>query len=454
MFKKWLTSIMPDKSKKHPVPVRHHRPLPFRHHGAGQVLKQLHQAGYEAYLVGGAVRDLLLGVQPKDFDIATNARPEQIRSLFRRSRIIGRRFQIVHVMVGGDTIEVTTFRSGGKVRQNEHGRIMQDNAYGTLEQDVMRRDFTCNALYYDIRQQEIIDYHHGIADIEARKLVIIGQAAERYQEDPVRILRAVRLCGKLGFTLDAAAAEPIARHTDLLQREPVSRLFDELLKILLCGRAVDCLHQLAALGAKPNIHPLFDAMLAAADSSRPHIGADALAQTDQRLQQGKSVSVGFVLAALFWPQIEAREAANRQAGQSPAAAITAAANSLRDDMESGWGIPQRYTATMREIWQMQPQFDRRKGSRPFRLLAQARFRAAYDFLLLRARYDGGLNEAADWWTRFQRADEAQRAAMTGGGQPVATADGDAADVSAPAKKRRRKPRKKKSNAAGQAHSAD
>lgn len=409
MLKKWLNRIMPDKRQVRRQPnVRHRIALPLRHAGAEKVLNQLHQAGYEAYLVGGAVRDLLLDMQPKDFDIATNARPEQVRQLFRRSRIIGRRFQIVHVMVGSETIEVSTFRSGGKVRQNEHGRIMQDNAYGTLEQDVMRRDFTCNALYYDNRRQEIIDHHHGIEDIRARRLVIIGNPAERYQEDPVRILRAVRLSGKLGFTVDPATAEPIAAHTHLLRKEPVARLFDELLKILLSGHAAGCLKQLAALGIGGSIHPLFTAMLDAADPAQQHIGAQALAQTDQRLRQNQSVSVGFVLAALFWPQISRRSQIQAAQGQSAAAAITSAIAGLREDMEKGWGIPQRYTATMREIWQLQPQFANRRGRRPYRLLAQPRFRAAYDFLVLRARHEPELQETADWWTQFQQANEAAR----------------------------------------------
>lgn len=184
MIKKWLNNIMPTKKSKQKIKgVYHHIPLDFNNHAALKVLEQLHRSGYEAYLVGGAVRDLLLGVQPKDFDIATNARPEQVSKIFRRSRIIGRRFQIVHVMVGSETIEVSTFRSGGRVKQNEFGRIMQDNAYGTLEQDAMRRDFTCNALYYDIHTHQIIDFHNGLNDVKARKIVMIGDPAERYHED-------------------------------------------------------------------------------------------------------------------------------------------------------------------------------------------------------------------------------------------------------------------------------
>lgn len=437
MIKKWLGHILPKRHKNNvPKCVRHSIHLDIPSHAAEQVLQRLQRAGYEAYLVGGAVRDMLLGIEPKDFDVATNATPEEVRKLFRRSRIIGRRFQIVHVMIGPETIEVSTFRSGGKVRQNEHGRIMQDNAYGTLDQDVLRRDFTCNALYYDQQTHEVIDYHHGVADIQAKKLVIIGIPAERYLEDPVRILRAVRLAGKLGFQVEQHTAEPIASHANLLKKEPVARLFDELLKILLSGHAAGCLKQLDALGIRSNIHPLLNAMQQAAQHSEQHIATRALTQTDQRLRAGKSVSVGFILATMLWSELEQRWHRAQQNGQSPAAAINSAINTLRDDMEKGWGVPQRYSATMREIWVLQPQFEHRRGARPYRLLSQPRFRAAYDFLLLRAEADSSLKALAQWWTEFQHADEIQREEMTRNA-PTTASDNK--------KKRRRKPRKKKSS---------
>ncbi|XXQ68375.1 polynucleotide adenylyltransferase PcnB [Neisseriaceae bacterium B1] len=437
MIKKWLGNILPKKRKNNaPECVRHPITLDIPSHATEQVLQRLQRAGFEAYLVGGAVRDMLLGIEPKDFDVATNATPEEVHKLFRRSRIIGRRFQIVHVMIGSETIEVSTFRSGGKVCQNEHGRIMQDNAYGTLEQDVLRRDFTCNALYYDQQTHEVIDYHHGVADIQAKKLVIIGQPAERYLEDPVRILRAVRLAGKLGFEVEKQTAEPIAHYADLLKKEPVARLFDELLKILLSGYAAGCLKQLETLGIRSHIHPLLDAMQQAAQQNEQHIATRALKQTDQRLRAGKSISVGFILATMLWSELEKRWQRAQQNGQSPAAAINSAINALRDDMEKGWGVPQRYSATMREIWVLQPQFEHRRGARPYRLLSQARFRAAYDFLLLRADADSSLKELAQWWTEFQHADEARREEMTRNA-PTASSDNK--------KKRRRKPRKKKSS---------
>ncbi|ULJ69318.1 polynucleotide adenylyltransferase PcnB [Wielerella bovis] len=441
MLKKIVGAILPKKRKpKKQMGTRHAIKLAIHNHSAIKVLEHLHQAGYEAYLVGGAVRDLLLGVQPKDFDVATNATPEQVHQIFRRSRIIGRRFQIVHVMMGADTIEVSTFRSGGKVKQNEFGRIMRDNAYGTMEQDALRRDFTCNALYYDIRNQEVIDFHTGLADIAAKKLVIIGDAAERYAEDPVRMLRAVRLSGKLGFSVDEATATPIASHAKLLRKEPVARLFDEMMKILFSGCALGCLKQLHLLGEDARIHPLFTAMFqaAAATDKQPEIGHLALQQTDARLRENKSVSVGFVLAALFWGQLEKRWLSGQKRGASPAAAMNEAINSLRDDMEKGWGVPQRYSATMREIWALQPQFAYQRGGRPFRLLAQTRFRAAYDFLLLRGQVSDELRELGEWWTKFQYGNEETRQAMTRNAPQATETLGDGS-----MKKKRRRPRKKK-----------
>ena len=434
MLKKWLGGILP--KRKHPephLPVRHAIRFERLSRAAEKTLEGLHRAGFEAYIVGGAVRDMLLGVKPKDFDIATDATPEQVRATFRRSRIIGRRFQIVHVMHGSETVEVSTFRSGGGVRHDEYGRIMRDNGYGTMEQDAVRRDFTCNALYYDARRGEIIDYHHGTDDIRRAQLVMIGNAAERYQEDPVRILRAARLAGKLGFTLNQTDADAIPAAAGLLKREPVSRLFDEIMKILFSGHAEACLRQLHVSGIGTGIHPLLDALLDTERQPENHIAARTLRQTDERLRTGKTASVGFVLAALLWPQLKTLWQQNTAAGQSPAAAVNSAIAKLRDTLERGWGVPQRFSATMREIWQMQPQFAHRRGGRPFRLLAQPRFRAAYDFILLRSHTDPQAAELAEWWTHFLDADEDTRNEM------VQSAPSDPAT---PKKKRRRRPKKK------------
>lgn len=442
MLKKWLHKVLPG-GKDQTLPRK--TVLPFAQHrisaeqlsfAAEKVVSRLNQAGYDAWVVGGAVRDLLLGIEPKDFDIATDATPEEVRKLFRRSRIIGRRFPIVHVMVGPETIEVTTYRGGDVNHHNEHGRIMKDNAYGNQVQDAARRDFTCNALYYNPIRQEVVDYHNGVADIRARRLVMIGNAAGRYQEDPVRMLRAVRLSGKLGFSVAAHTAAPIAACAHLLRREPVARLFDEVIKIIFSGHARACLRQLQHLGLAGQAHPLLDALLEGAPAEADNLIARALAGTDTRLRADKPVSVGFVLAAVLWPQVTPAWLRYRDGGMSEAAALNAAIQDVRENL-NGWGIPQRYTATMREIWMLQPQFAYRRGARPFRLAAQPRFRAAYDFLLLRTEQGEVVGELADWWTRFQAATEAEREHMI--------QNAPAAPQGSP-RKRRRKPKKAASGA--------
>lgn len=435
MLKKWLHRVLPGKHgrgvRKQIIPyAEHHIGADMISFAAEKVVRRLHNEGFQAYVVGGAVRDLLIGLEPKDYDVATDATPEQVRKIFRRSRIIGRRFQIVHVMVGPETIEVTTFRGGGNVQQNEHGRIMKDNTYGSIEQDAERRDFTCNALYYDPIRQEILDFHHGTADIRAKKLVMIGNPAARYQEDPVRILRAVRLSGKLGFEVEKDTAAPIAAYAGRLKQEPVARLFDEIMKVLFSGYAVQCLQQFRTLGLPESIHPLLDALL---KESSGGIAAKALENTDRRLRADKSVSVGFVLAAVLWPQFESRWQRKISDGMKPAAAMNAAINDFRDDIEKGWGVPQRFSSTMREIWQFQPSFEHLRGARPHRLLAQSRFRAAYDFLVLRSETGSADTELAKWWTAFQHADEEERDRMTAAAPQNPEGSG----------KRRRRPKKKK-----------
>ena len=402
---------------------------------AEKTVSRLQQAGYEAYIVGGAVRDLLIGAEPKDFDVATNATPEEVRALFRRSRIIGRRFRIVHVQIGPETIEVTTFRGSGGAVQNEHGRIMKDNTYGTLAEDAGRRDFTCNALYFDPIKREIHDFHNGVSDVKARRLVMIGDPAERYQEDPVRVLRAVRLAGKLGFTVEERTAAPIPKYAGRLKEEPVARLFDEIMKLLFSGHARRCLAQFHTLGIDTAVHPLLDALQEAARDNRPNMVAASLKNTDERIRADKSVSVGFVLAALMWDRLNSLWQKRMELGEKAAPALTGAVSDLRETMEKGWGVPQKFSATMREIWILQPQFDHRRGARPHRLLAQPRFRAAYDFLVLRAKLGYAPQETADWWTSFQHADEAERAAMTAA----------PAQEGEPRKKRRRRPRKRKTS---------
>ncbi|SSY70833.1 polynucleotide adenylyltransferase PcnB [Alysiella crassa] len=433
MLKKMIGTVLQKRRRKNALQhERHAVHLALPPTAAEDVIRKLVKAGFEAYLVGGAVRDLLLGVRPKDFDVATNATPEQITALFRRSRIIGKRFPIVHVLAGAETVEVSTFRSG-QSRQNTHGRIMKDNAYGTLEQDAVRRDFTCNALYYDVIHHQVIDFHDGIKDIAAKKLVMIGDPSARYQEDPVRMLRAVRLAGKLGFVVDADTAAPITELADLLKHEPVSRLFDEMLKILFSGNALGCLKQIDELGLNSRIHPILTALQNVQD--KPMI-LKSLQQTDWRLQQGKSVSMGFILAAMFWEDVAARWT-SKQEYMPYTAALASAVSELRDELERGWGMPQHYSATMREIWLLQANFDSRRGAKPFKFLAQPRFRAAYDFLLIRAEFGEVPQELADWWTAFQHGNEQTRNNMVSAQNNTPKSPNEAPS------KRKRKPRKRK-----------
>ena len=380
---------------------------------AGQAVSRLQEAGYEAYIVGGAIRDLLIGKTPKDYDIATNATPSEIRALFKRSRIIGRRFPIVHIVIGRETIEAATFRSGGEIVQNAQGRIMKDNGYGTLDEDAQRRDFTCNALYFDPVKGEITDFHNGVEDILARRLVIIGEPAERYREDPVRILRAVRLSAKLDFAIEETTAAPIPHYAERLKDEPSARLFDEIQKVLQSGYAGRCLEQFRLLNIPPHIHPLLDALLQAAGGGRPDIINATLKNTDERVRTDKSVSIGFILACLMWDGIDSLWQKHIRHGAKPAPAMGKAITELKETAttEKGWGIPQKFIHTMHEIWILQPQFQNRCGARPYRLLAQERFRAAYDFLVLRTKFGQADKELADWWDRFQHADQEQRAAM-------------------------------------------
>lgn len=442
MLKKWLNKVLSGRQsrqtevRKEIIPAEEYRiSADMISFAAEKTVKRLQEEGFKAYIIGGAVRDMLLGVEPKDFDVATDATPEQVRKIFRRSRIIGRRFQIVHVMTGPETIEVTTFRGGGKVQQNAHGRIMKDNTYGSIEEDAMRRDFTCNALYYDPIREEILDFHNGVNDIADRSLVMIGDAAERYREDPVRILRAVRLSGKLGFSVEESTAAPIPEYASRLKHEPVARLFDEIMKLLFSGHARECLKKLNSLGVSDDIHPLLTA-LKSAEKPENRIISLALKNTDERLRQDKSVSVGFVLAAVLWPDVNRRWQQNLAQGQKPAPALTDAIESLRSDVEKGWGVPQRFAATMREIWQFQPQFEQMRGARPHRLLAQQRFRAAYDFLVLRGEVGEIDRQTVEWWNSFQHADEGVRNEMT-------TNHARAQSNEGVKKKRRRRPRKKK-----------
>jgi poly(A) polymerase len=369
-----------------------------------KVLYTLRDAGFQAYVVGGGVRDLLAGLAPKDFDIATDAHPEQIRKLFRSCRLVGRRFLIAHVRFGNEILEVTTFRGpiGDSHERDETGRILSDNIYGTLGDDAVRRDFTVNGLYYDIRDYSIVDYVGGMDDLKARRLRLIGDPELRYREDPVRMLRAVRIGNKLHFQMDPASAQPIPQLAPLLREIPPARLFEEVLKLLLNPEAVE---NFRALHWFKLWHELFPDLAKAQDQDPEHVRAFvewALASTAERLKHGQDVSPAFLFAALLWPLLVMRARTLReQQGHPEHIAVAQAAEEIMARQVLRVAIPKRFSVPAREIWQMQSRFDNRRGSAPQRLMAHPRFRAAYDFLLLRARAGEAPQELADWWTAAQ-----------------------------------------------------
>jgi poly(A) polymerase len=397
------------------------------------VVKTLQDRGFEAYIVGGAVRDLLLGLRPKDFDVATNATPEEVKSLFRRAFIIGRRFRIVHVVFGRgrehEVIEVSTFRAymdpgaAEQVSGNERtskqalagmthavdasGRVLRDNVWGPQDEDAARRDFTVNAMYYDPRSQQVVDYHGGIEDARKRRLRLIGDPATRYREDPVRIVRAVRFAAKLaglGFEFDSKTAAPLTRLKSLLADIPQSRMFDEMLKLLQTGHAQASIAQLRKLGLAQGLYPLLDLVVERAD--QPFVSA-ALQDTDRRVGEGKPVAPSFLLACVLWSDV--REAWGRlQAQQATFPALQQAIDEVFDQRVGDVSGRGKLGADMREIWMMQPRFDKRTGSGPFTLVEQARFRAGFDFMRLRADVGEIDVTLADWWQEFSLADDATR----------------------------------------------
>lgn len=403
-------------------------------HRAVDVVRTLKDAGYEAYIVGGAVRDLLLGLRPKDFDVATNATPEQVKSLFRRAFIVGKRFRIVHVVYGRgrehEVIEVSTFRAfldnsqAEQVTGNErtsklalahmkhavdaNGRVLRDNVWGPQDQDATRRDFTVNAMYYDPESQIVVDFHKGIQDAQKRVLRMIGDPATRYREDPVRIIRAVRFAAKLsplGFKLDAKTAKPLVECEHLLEEVPQSRLFDEMLKLLQTGHALASIEQLKKLGLSKGIYPLLDVVVERADE--PFVRA-VLADTDRRVGEGKPVAPSFMLACVLWQDVKSGWGRRLKKGYNVFPALSEAIDEVFDQRIGDVSGRGKLAADMREIWVMQPRFDKRTGSSPLGMVMQQRFRAGFDFLRLRADV-GEVDEAlAQWWQDFQMADDVLR----------------------------------------------
>jgi poly(A) polymerase len=434
----------PKRVKKSPFGTR--QDISAKEHGidvnlvddrAMDVVQTLKRAGFQAYVVGGAVRDLLVGLRPKDFDVATDATPEQVKSLFRRAFIIGRRFRIVHVIYGRgrdhEVIEVSTFRAhmdsslaeqvGGNERTSKSelagmkhavhasGRVLRDNVWGQMEEDATRRDFTINAMYYDPETQMVVDYHNGMRDAKKKIIRMIGNPAVRYREDPVRIIRAVRFGAKLsalGFKFEDKTSAPLREMKELLADVPQSRLFDEMLKLLQTGHSMASIEQLKSLGLGTGIYPLLDVVVEAAHE--PFLNL-ALMDTDRRVGEGKPVAPSFLLSCILWSDVRDGWAQRRKRGEHlmPALqdAIDDAFNARIGDV-SGRG---KLGTDMREIWTMQPRFEKRVGSSPYSLIEQPRFRAGFDFLRLRAQTGEVETSLAEWWEKFSTAYDDERHAM-------------------------------------------
>lgn len=464
-----------------------------------KVVQTLAEAGFEAYIVGGAVRDLLLGLRPKDFDVATNATPEEVKSLFRRAFIIGRRFRIVHVVFGRgrehEVIEVSTFRAildtaaSAQVSGNERtakgelhgkthavdaeGRVLRDNVWGPQDQDAARRDFTVNAMYYDPTTQTVVDYHGGAKDAQKKLLRMIGDPVTRYREDPVRIIRVVRFAAKLGFQIEPKTRAPIIEMAGLLENVPQSRLFDEMIKLLQTGHALASLEELKRQGLERGVFPVLDAIVDA-PAARAEFIRMALADTDRRVGEDKPVAPSFMLACLLWHDVLDRWAQLKRRGEAPFPALQQAVDAVFDARVGDISGRGKLGADMREIWMMQPRFERRVGSGPFTLVEQPRFRAGFDFLRLRADVGEVPEELAEWWEDFSlgtdeerralidvaREQDVTRRAATPPAPAGATAGGESAEAAVgergtpPAAKKRRRRRRKPAGAAAAETASD
>ncbi|MEW8467334.1 MAG: polynucleotide adenylyltransferase PcnB, partial [Candidatus Thiodiazotropha sp.] len=383
-----------------------------------RVLTRLNSTGHEAYLVGGGVRDLLLGREPKDFDVATSALPEEVKSVFRNCRLIGRRFRLAHVFFGREIIEVATFRSNKHAteegeRHVENGMILRDNVYGTLEEDAQRRDFTINALYYNVSDFTVIDFADGMSDLRNGVIRLLGDVESRFREDPVRLLRAVRFAAKLGFIIEPETESPMQRLAPLLGEVPSARLYEEVLKLFLGGSALETFEKLRHYGLFGQLFPATEEALSHEDHDFPITFVNrGLANTDARLQQDKSVTPAFLFAVLLWEPVRLGYEALLKQDEQPIEALQSAASDVLSGQSRHISIPKRFSYPMRDIWQLQPRFQQRQGKKPYRLLTHPRFRAAYDFLLLRAEAGEVETELAKWWTDFQQANSQQKQGMT------------------------------------------
>ncbi len=419
-----------------------------------RVLYRLREGGFQAFLVGGCVRDLLLGMEPKDFDVATDALPEQVKRLFRNCRLVGRRFRLAHVFFGRETIEVATFRAASAPAQGEEpipdadpeegeapeldepveleeaeassagaesdtervldssGRILRDNVYGSIEEDVWRRDFTANALYYNIADFSLWDFVGGAEDIAARRLRLIGDPETRYREDPVRMLRAARFEAKLSFKLDRASAEPLSRLRGLLGGVPAARLFDETLKLFLTGHGSKSLEALRSRGLLSGLLPTVDAYLESHPASLVEkLLVQGLRNTDERVLADKPVTPTFLFALLLYgPIAQVIESMPVERWHEAGAILEACDRALRDSQEHV-AIPRRFSLGVREMFALQPRLEHPRGRRALRALEHPRFRAAYDLLLLRAQQGLAPREMAQWWGRIQEASPEERATL-------------------------------------------
>ncbi len=399
------------------------------------VINRLTEAGFEAYLVGGCVRDMLLGREPKDFDVVTDAYPEQVKGVFRNCRLIGRRFRLAHVWFGREIIEVATFRARhsdtGEGEGTEEERRVRDNTYGTQEEDAWRRDFTVNALYFDVQHSSVVDYVGGLEDLDAGVLRLIGDPRTRYREDPVRMLRAVRFASKLGLRLNGETESLLYEMGALLEGMPPARLFEETLKLFMGGAALATFEMLRHYRLFGYLFPQTEVALSREEQGFPlMLMHHALRNTDQRLMEGKPVTPAFLFAALLWEPMRQMAEELRAGDMSEIQSIQNAGSEVILRQTRRVSLPRRFSRISREIWQLQPRLFRRTGKQPFRLIQHPRFRAAYDFLLLRREAGEDVGALCDWWTEFQQADDERKNALMG-------------EVSGPKKKRSRSRRKRK-----------
>lgn len=412
------------------------------HPNALKVVSGLREAGYVAYLVGGCVRDLMLGHEPKDFDVVTDARPEEIKRLFRNARLIGRRFRLAHVHFGREIVEVATFRGNPP----EGDELAGENVYGSQEEDAFRRDFTVNALYYDPDSDTVTDYVGGVEDLKQGILRTMGDPELRYREDPVRMLRAVRFAAKLGFKVAPDGAEVLPRLAPLLRKVSPARMFEEVLKLFHGGNALDTYELLRHYNLFAQLFPATETSLSQEQEHFPlTLLPRALENTDVRVRADKSVNPAFLFAAILWEPVRLEMQARVARGAREQDALQGAADTILREQLQTVSIPKRFGFPAREIWEMQSRFKRRTGKQPIRLLGHKRFRAAYDFLLLRAEVGEESRELADWWTAFQQEDAEQRIALL---REIPKPEGTAVPTKRRRRRRRRTTREREPQHAG------